>query len=174
MYPAMENQPFYVREGDHFIPQDSGRGPWGNRSLHGRVVIGLLGHGLEAAFGSEDFTPARLTVDMYKLPGFDPVEIRTTLIREGGRIRMTEAEFISGGVSMAKATCQFLRRTENPEGSTWSPPNWEVPLPETIEPLPNTRSPMGGMWATRRTLWCRRQSKTPSAAPSRRARQRAS
>jgi len=149
MYPAMENQPFYVREGDHFIPQESGRGPWGNRSLHGRVVIGLLGHGLEAQFGSDDFTPARLTVDMYKLPGFDPVEIRTTLIREGGRIRMTEAEFISGGVSMAKATCQFLRRTENPEGSTWSPPNWDVPLPETIEPLPNIRSPMGGMWATR-------------------------
>lgn len=145
----MKNEPFFVRDGEHYLPQAAGRGPWNAQSLHGRVVIGLLGHGLEKAFGSEDFVPARLTVDMYKLPGFDPVEIKTTLIRESGRLRMAEAEFVSGGVSMGKASCQFLRRTAAPEGEMRRPANWDAPLPETLAPLPEAQSPMGGMWATR-------------------------
>ena len=145
----MQNEPFFKRDGADFLPQVCCRGPWNEKSLHGRVVIGLLGHGLEAAHGDPEFVPARLTVDMYRLPGFDLVEIKTNLIREGGRIRVAEAEFISGGVSMAKASCQFLRRTEAPVGEVWGPPNWEVPAPQDI-PVPEPfAGPMGKMWATR-------------------------
>jgi hypothetical protein len=145
----MQNEPFFKRDGQFYVPQASGRGPWNPQSLHGRVIIGLLGHALEDAFGDEEFIPARLTVDMYKLPGFDPIEVRTSLIRQGGRIRMAEAEFISGGESMAKASCQFLRRTQAPEGEVYSPPNWDVPKPDQIPaPDPGT-GPMGRMWATR-------------------------
>ena len=149
MFRAMENEPFFIRDGDLYLPQPCGRGPWNPKSLHGRVIIGLLGHALEATFGSADFIPARLTVDMYKLPGFDPIEVKTHLTRESGRLRMTEAEFISGGVSMAKATCQFLRVTEAPEGDVWGPGNWEAPLPETIAAPDPHSGPMGRMWATR-------------------------
>lgn len=144
----MSNPPFFTREGDRYTPTPSSRGPWNPQSLHGRVVIGLLGHGLEAAHGEPDFTPARLTVDMYRLPGFDPVEITTRLVRAGGRIKVVDAEFISGGVSMARATCQFLRRTERPEGVVWGPPPWDAPRPADIEPA-DPRMGMGGMWATR-------------------------
>ena len=42
---------------------------------------------------------------------------------------MVDAEFFSAGVSMARATCQLLRRTENPDGAIWSPPNWDAPPP---------------------------------------------
>ena len=145
----MQNEPFFKRDGEYYVPQASGRGPWNPQSLHGRVIIGLLGHALEETFGDPEFVPARLTVDMYKLPGFDPIEVKTQLIRQGGRIRVAEAEFISGGVSMAKASCQFLRRTEAPAGEVWGPPNWDVPKPDEITaPDPGT-GPMGRMWATR-------------------------
>ena len=145
----MTEQPFFLRDGDAFLPQATGRGPWNPQSLHGRVVIGLMGHALETAFGSDEFIPARLTVDMYRLPNFDPIEVKTTLIREGGRIRMAEAELFSGGKSSAKASCQFLRRTENAPGKTWSPPDWDAPHPDSIpDPDPAT-APMGRMWAVK-------------------------
>jgi len=144
----MKNEPFFTHDGDRYLPTAASRGPWNPNSLHGRVVIGLLGHAIEAAHGEAGFSPARLTVDMYRLPGFDPVEVTTRLVRAGGRIKVVDAEFVSGGVGMGRATCQLLRRTEAPEGDVWSPPPWDAPAPDDI-PAGDPRSGMGGMWATR-------------------------
>ena len=113
---TMLNEPFFKMDGDAYLPQPCARGPWDPKSLHGRVIAGLLGYALETSYGDPEFVPARLTVDMYKLPGFDRIEVKTNLIRAGGRIKVAEAEFISGGVSMARASCQFLRATEAPAG----------------------------------------------------------
>jgi hypothetical protein len=144
----MSNEPFFTRDGDRFIPTPACRGPWDPQSLHGRVIVGLLGFELEQKHGDPDFIPARLTVDMYRLPNFAPIEVTTRVVRAGGRIKVVDAEFISDGVSMGRASCQFLRRTANPEGVIWSPPNWDAPMPEDIDP-PADRPGMGGMWATR-------------------------
>ena len=144
----MSNEPFFKRDGQYYVPTPASRGPWNPKSLHGRVIIGLLGFVLEQKHGDPEFIPARLTVDMYKLPGFDPIEVTTTVVREGGRIRVIDAEFISGGVSMARASCQFLKRTENSEGNIWKPEPWNVPAPADI-PAPPPREGMGGMWASR-------------------------
>ncbi|MFN3514235.1 MAG: thioesterase family protein [Phenylobacterium sp.] len=145
----MTNEPFFRRDGDHYIPNPSSRGPWNPQSLHGRVIIGLLGYELERKHGDPDFIPARLTVDMYRLPGFDPIEVRTQVVREGGRIRVVDAEFISGGVSMGRATSQFLRRTETPPGDVWKPPLWTAPKPADIPEPQDPRAGMGGMWKTK-------------------------
>jgi hypothetical protein len=40
-------------------------------------------------------------------------------------------------VSMGRATCLYLRKSEKPEGAVWSPPNWDAPLPQEIEPPPD-------------------------------------
>ena len=42
------------------------------------------------------------------------------------------------------------RRTENPEGTVWTPGNWSVPAPADIPPPEDKRMGMGGMWAMRR------------------------
>ena len=62
-----KNQPFftYDRDRDTFMPTPVSNGPWDPNSLHGRVVIGLLAHVIEQRHGSDDFVPARLTVDMF-------------------------------------------------------------------------------------------------------------
>jgi hypothetical protein len=148
----MANEPFFRIEGTHYVPTPSSRGPWDPKSLHGRVIIGLLGAEIERLHGDADFVPARLTVDMYRLPDLSPVEVVTRVVREGRRIKVIDAEFISGGVSAGRATCQLLRRTAKPDGNVWAPPNWDAPKPEEIPPPEPSANPLGGMWAMRRIV----------------------
>ncbi len=127
----MTNQPFFThdRVNDAYLPTQASNGPWDPKSLHGRVIIGLLAFVIEQRHSSEDFVPARFTVDMFRLPSFAPIEIKSRVLRDGLRLKLIEAEFISGGVSMARATCQLLRRTENAPGTVWTTPNWDAPAP---------------------------------------------
>jgi len=146
----MTNEPFFRRVGETYQPTPSSRGPWSPTSLHGRVVAGLLAHAIEQRYGEPEFMPARFTIDMYRLPDLSAAEISVTPIREGRRIKVIDAEYSVGGVSMARATCVFLRKSENPEGNVWKPPTWDAPMPADIPPpAPDERRPMGGMWATR-------------------------
>jgi acyl-Coa thioesterase superfamily protein/acyl-CoA thioesterase superfamily protein len=145
----MTNQPFFTRDGDNFIPTKVANGPWDPNSLHGRVIIGLLAFAIEQRYGADDFVPARLTVDMFRLPGLAPIEVKTKLVRDGLRIKVVEADFFSGGVGMARASCQLLRKTENPQGQVWSPPNWDVPSPSDIAVPEDPRLGMHGKWAAR-------------------------
>jgi hypothetical protein len=135
----MQHEPFYTRVGDQFSPNEVSAGPWRNRSLMGRVVVGLLGSVIEERHGAPDFIPSRLTVDLHRLPDFSPVEIRTSVVREGGRIRVVQADFVSGGSSAAHAVCQFLKRTENPEGRIWRPADWTAPAPEDVPVGPDAQ-----------------------------------
>src|SRR6201985_3503477 len=147
---AATNQPFFIPDSDAFIPTAATNGPWDPKSMHGRVVIGLLAHVVEQRHGGEGVVPARLTIDMFRLPNImAPVEVKTKLIRDGLRIRVVEADFLSGGVPMARPSAQLLRRTENPEGQVWSPPNWEVPKPSDIPAPTDPRLGMNGKWTTR-------------------------
>lgn len=138
----LDAEPFFSPEGDAFVPQPYARGPWDPRSLNGRVVAGLLGHELERRHGGEGWLPARLTVDLYRLPGFDPVTIETRVVREGRRIRVVDATFHSAGKDMARATCQFLAQGENAAGEVWRPEPWDAPAPEAVPPPPDR-----GGWA---------------------------
>src|SRR5258705_13380918 len=103
----MTNQPFFTRDRDAFVPTAVADGPWDPNSLHGRVIIGLLAFVIEQRHGSDDFVPARLTVDMFRLPNMAPIEVKTKLVRDGLRIKLGEAEFFSGGTSSACPSCQL-------------------------------------------------------------------
>jgi hypothetical protein len=150
MAQTARNQPFFIQDGNSFVPTPVANGPWDPNSLHGRVIIGLLGFVIEQRHGGMDFVPARLTVDMFRLPNIKaPIEVRTKVIRDGLRIRVVEAEFVSGGVAMAKASCQLLRKTENPQGQVWSPSNWNVPSPASIPVPTDPRLGLNGKWTVR-------------------------
>jgi hypothetical protein len=128
-------EPFFTRVGDTFAPTRMANGFWGPKdNLHARVMIGLFAHVIEQQFGEPDLQPARLTVDLYRLPGLAPVHVVTRLIRQGGRIKVIEAELFSGETSSARASCQLLRRTEQPDRPVWSRPNWDAPPPEQVPP----------------------------------------
>lgn len=146
---GMDNQPFFAREGAAFRPQPISAGPWDASRLHGRVLIGLLAHLIERACGDNAYMPARLTVDMYRLPDFSPMSVQTRLVRDGYRIKVIDAEAFSAGQSVGRATCQMLRRTANPPGRVWSPPNWDAPGPAETPAPQNAGASLGGMWEIR-------------------------
>src|ERR1700694_1811062 len=139
----------HVFDDDASIPTGAARGPWDPNSLHGRVIIGLLAFVIEQRHGADEFVPARLTVDMFRLPNLAPIEVKTKLVRDGLRIKVVEADFVSGGVNMARASCQLLRKTENPQGHIWSPPSWDVPAAADIAVPEDPRLGMNGKWTTR-------------------------
>lgn len=128
-------EPFLRRVGDAFTPTRMANGFWGPKdNLHARVMIGLFAHVIEQRHGEPEFQPARLTVDLYRLPDLAPVTVATRLVRQGGRIKVVEAEMFSGEVSSARASCQLLRRTQQPEAPIWSRPAWDAPPPEQVPP----------------------------------------
>jgi acyl-Coa thioesterase superfamily protein/acyl-CoA thioesterase superfamily protein len=169
----MSEESFFTREGSSFIPQPACRGPWDPKSLNGRVVVALCGFQIEQSHQLADYMPARLTVDMYRLPGFAPIEVKTHVVRDGTRIKVIDAEFISGGVSYARATSQWLKRSQNAEGNVWSPPSWQVPAPETLpEPAnrPNgmmTMRPITGAMGTfgQKRVWLRESRELVGGTP---------
>lgn len=137
-----------------YIINPVSRGPWGETSLHARVVAGLFGHEVEIGWGGDDFHCARLTLDLYRLPSLAPCEITTRAVRDGNRIRVIDAEYTSAGTSFARASAVLLKRTDNPPGQAWSPPAWSVPAPEDV-PVRETGLPdWVPMWETRNiTPW---------------------
>src|SRR3954465_13645370 len=100
----MPNEPFFTRDGERFVPTRAGVGPWDANSLHGRLIIGLLGAEIERQHRTPEYMPARLTVDMYRLPDLSPVEVVVRVVKDGYRIKVLDAEFISGGQSAGRAT----------------------------------------------------------------------
>jgi hypothetical protein len=144
----MEHDAFFQRDGESYVPQPACRGPWNPNSLHGRVVIGLIGFELERLHGGEEWMPVRLTVDMYRLADFAQITAVTRVVRGGRRIKIVDCELLSGGKSVARGTCQFLLRSENAPGKTWSPPDWNAPKPEDL-PSPPTGQFGERMWKMR-------------------------
>ena len=143
----MAPEPFFHQDSaGRFEPNDICRGPWDPNSLHGRVVAGLLAREIESCWGDPAFHCARFTVDLYRVPPFAPVEVTSNVVRDGNRIRVVDAEFTSGGTSIARASAVLLRKAENPEGTVWSPPAWQVPGPESLPAPQGDREPM---WETR-------------------------
>ena len=43
----MSTEPFFTRDGGRYVPTSVSRGPWNPKSLHGRVIAGLLGREIE-------------------------------------------------------------------------------------------------------------------------------
>lgn len=146
---------FFAREGGSFVPAPIARGPWSPDMLHGRVLSGLFAREFEEIYGDPEFLFSRLTVDLFRPAPMKPLEITTSVSREGNRIRTIDASMTCEGVEISRANVVALRKAEQPAGKVWAPPTWSVPAPEEIAPpqWPEgaTSGPMRGMamWETR-------------------------
>jgi hypothetical protein len=147
---AETQEPFFHREGNTYTPTLRANGWWrptGN--LHARVMIGLFAHVIEQQYGEPDLQPARLTADLYRLPDLAPITVSTRIVRQGARIKVIEAELFSGGVSSARASCQLLRRSQQPEASVWAQTGWDAAPPDQVAPPPK---PFTDKWEMRPIL----------------------
>ena len=73
-----------------------GRGPWDPRALHGGPVAALAARGLERAIaaagrrGDPAFRPVRLTVELERPVGLDPLVVAVEVTRPGRSVRTAE------------------------------------------------------------------------------------
>lgn len=103
--------------------------------MHGVATSGALARELENAVksaGRDDLRPARYTVDLFKAPSMGPCAMASTVVREGSRLMLVDATLSQGGEVVARASCLFLKETENPPGEVWGPPDEPTPPPLDI------------------------------------------
>jgi hypothetical protein len=120
---------FTLTEG-RFVPDETARGWWVPDKLHGPLLGGLLARALEAGYGDPEFQFSRLTVDLFRNSPFEPVEVTTEVVREGRRIRVTEAQVRTSIGVVARASAVQLRRGEQPPSPVPTrTPAWQAPDP---------------------------------------------
>ncbi|MET0704716.1 MAG: acyl-CoA thioesterase domain-containing protein [Mycobacterium sp.] len=118
----MTDRPAHFEPKDgHFLPQKYANSHWGDDHLNGPAIVGLAARTMEIAYGSPEFMPTRLTVDLFKAARNQPTEVRTRLVRDGRRVRNAECEVAQGDTTVARATLVLYRRSSAPPGEQWAP-----------------------------------------------------
>jgi len=128
-------EPFYTIAGDTFVPTRSARGYWQKGTLSGSAMASLLGHVIERDHLAEGWVPARFGIDLVRMAPDAPLQVKTTALHEGSRIRLVEASLIHDGKLCARAVCQILRPGEQPVNPVWQAPQWQVPHPDELPSL---------------------------------------
>jgi hypothetical protein len=123
---------YFLSDGDAFVPTTFARGPWGE-TISGMVLGGLLGHVIDRDTGDPELQPARLTVDLLRPAGIAPLTARTTVVRQGRRLKLVEAELLQADTVVARASALLLRRGDQPPGEVWSSPLVMPPPPPEPE-----------------------------------------
>src|SRR6201996_4702505 len=84
---------FFVTDGKRYVPTPLARGPWGP-SLSGNYIGGLLGRAVEYEVADFDLHPARLTVDLLRPVALQPLQVHSSVVRDGRRLRLVDAVLI--------------------------------------------------------------------------------
>lgn len=127
-------QPYFITKGTQFEPTKLSRGYWIANSITGSAIASLLAYCLERDFGAPDLVITRFNVDLLGLIKAEPLSVETQKLKDGRRLKLAEARIYCDGQLMARANCQFVLKTENPENATWQTPAWDAPLPDDMGP----------------------------------------
>jgi hypothetical protein len=123
---------FFVADADTYVPTPLARGPWGP-SISGNFVGGMLGRTIERDAGDPDLQPARLTVDLLRPAALEPLEIHTSVVRQGRRLRLVDAVMTQAGTIVARASALFLRRGQQPADQVWTSPVAMPAMPPELD-----------------------------------------
>jgi|SRR6202045_3601033 len=112
---------FFVTGGKGYVPTPLARGPWGP-SVSGNYVGGLLGRAVEQEVDDVDLQPARLTVDLLRPVALQPLQVHSSVVRDGRRLRLVDAVMTQNDMMVARASALFLRRSEHAADTVWTSP----------------------------------------------------
>jgi hypothetical protein len=119
---------YFLADGHTFVPTRIAQGPWGE-SISGNFVGGMLGHAIDSAAVDSGLQPARLTVDLLRPVAMAPLRLQTTVVREGRRLTLIDAEMTQSDTVVARASALYLRRGDQPPGDVWTPSVVMPPIP---------------------------------------------
>ncbi len=135
---------FTITEDGDFLPTRFARSHWGDDHLNGPAIVGLAARVVESHYGSPEFMPARLTVDLFRAARAVATAVEVRMVRDGRRVRSAECDVVQGGRQVARATFVQYRRSEAPPGHLWTAPMASIELPPTDDTvLPHVGSDDG-------------------------------
>ncbi|OBI44053.1 acyl-CoA thioesterase domain-containing protein [Mycobacterium sp. E796] len=122
---------FWQTDTNVFMPTDHAevQSRWAEDHVVGAAITGLAALTLDTAFGLPDFTPARLTVDLFKSPRRVPTTTTVDLVRDGRRVRNSVCTMKQEGVAVARAVLVQYRRSAAPDGHEWTPTEEKLEAP---------------------------------------------
>ncbi len=123
----------FTQSGDgEFTPTRYALSHWGDDHLNGPAVVGLAAQVLENHFGSPDFMPTRITVDLFRAARCAPTTVDVREVRDGRRVRSAECDVLQDGRAVARATLVQYRRSSAPPGRQWA-----ASMPHPTPPPPD-------------------------------------
>lgn len=127
---------FFVTNGRDYVPTPLARGPWGP-SLSGNYIGGLLGRAVEQHVDDIDLQPARLTVDLLRPVALQAVQVHSSVVRDGRRLRLVDAVMTQNDATVARASALYLRRSELAVDKVWTWPVAMPPVPAEPDVVPD-------------------------------------
>lgn len=124
---------FYIPDGDGFVSTDWTRGPWDARFQHAGPPSALLGRAIERLDGGEDFTVARITVELLRSVPVERLTVDARLVRPGRNVQLAQAVISDGSGEVALARAWRMRREDTT--AEQSPRSLDVPGPQAGEPI---------------------------------------
>jgi hypothetical protein len=94
------------------------------------VIGGLLARAVEQVVGNDEMHPSRLTVEILRRVATEPIFVDAVITRRGRRMQAVDATITQDGQLVARASCLYLRRGDQPEGHHWSTPIAMPAIPE--------------------------------------------
>jgi hypothetical protein len=134
--PLPPAQPLYVQDGEHYLPQESTRGPWSVDAQHGGAVAALVAGLLEAHEAERGLEVVRVTVDLLRPVPIRPLRVSITTAHPGRAVDRLRALVVPVGDERPVAAVDALRIRR--KGMVPPPPAHE-PRPlgtETAPPPP--------------------------------------
>ncbi len=124
--------------GEVLQPTPASASGWSDDQLRGPAISGLLARVTErtADLAIPDKRPVRWTVDLFRPAGLHPTTLSTTVVRQGRRIGLVDAEMCQLGRPVARSRALFATPTGTPDGRVWSSGGQIAPPPSELTPLP--------------------------------------
>jgi Thioesterase-like superfamily len=122
----------FTPDGDRLVPTALARSAWSEEMVNGHHIAGLVAWGVQRDLTDDGLLLSRLTVDMFRPVPMRPLTVTTHPIRMGRRLQVIGVSVLDGDLEVTRGTALLLRRSEQPAGDPWSPPDWRVPLPEQV------------------------------------------
>ncbi|AHH19032.1 hypothetical protein NONO_c42480 [Nocardia nova SH22a] len=120
---------FFRREDSGFVAGELAVSRWSPDQVAGPAICGLLGRELETHCPDNGFTPARLTVDLFRPVRNEPLTVHSAVVRDGTRVRVADAWIEQQDEIRVRASVMFLATAQQPPGRLWQA-HTPLPIPD--------------------------------------------
>lgn len=112
-------------EGDTAITSPHAAGPWDPTMQHGAPPAALIASAAERLPTAQPMQVARLTVDLLRPVPIAPLEIKSSIVREGRKIQLCQVQLFANGTEVVRGSVLKIRAAE-------------MTLPDTVREEPVT------------------------------------